>query len=101
MKILQVLIYISSVFIGYAIGRISHMYGGYLNAPHHWIYGLILMIAGLSFYKYSHRSKILKRIGMWAFYFGVGLFVSDFKDFLQLKFFGVDEHSPKFFWGVD
>jgi len=101
MRISQVLFYILMAFIGYAIGRISHMYGGHLNVPHHWIYGLILMIAGLSFYKYSHRSKILKRIGMWVFYFGVGLFVSDFRDFLQLKFFGVDEHGPKNFWGVD
>lgn len=101
MKILQILFYISLTFIGYAIGRISHMYGGQLNVPHHWIYGLILMIAGLSFYKYFHRSKILKRIGIMAFYFGIGLFISDLKDFLQLKFFGIDEPGIKKFWRID
>jgi len=93
MRISQVLFYISLAFIGYAIGRISHMYGGNIKAPHHWIYGLILMLSGLFFNKYS--------LGVATFCFGTGLFVSDLKDFLQLKFFGVDEHGPKNFWGVD
>ena len=69
------------------------MYGGHLNVPHHWIYGLILMILGAVFYKHD--------LGRAAFYFGVGLFVSDFKDFLQLKFLGADQPGEKKFWRID
>ncbi len=93
MQILQILFYISLAFIGYAIGRISHMYLGNIKAPHHWIYGLILMIGGLSFYRHL--------LGITAFCFGVGLFVSDLKDFLQLKFFGSDGDGKKKFWRID
>ncbi len=100
MRISQILFYIFIIFIGYVIGRTGHIYFGYMDTFHHWIFGLILIIAGLSFYKYSHRSKILKRIGIMAFYFGIGLFISDFKDFLDLKFYGVDEEGKKKFWGI-
>lgn len=93
MQILQILFYISLAFIGYAIGRIGHMYGGHLNVPHHWFYGLILMILGTVFYKYD--------LGLMAFCFGVGLFLSDLKDFLKLKFFGLDRDGEKKFWGID
>lgn len=90
---MQILFYILIAFIGYSIGRISHIYWGYMKVPHHWIYGLILIIVGLIFYKYP--------LGIIAFYFGVGHFISDLKDFLQLKFFGVDEEGKKKFWGID
>ncbi len=90
---MQILFYLSTIFIGYAVGRISHIYWGYLKTPHHWIYGLILIIAGLVFYKYT--------IGQILFYFGAGHFISDFKDFLKLKFFGVDGAGKKKFWGID
>ena len=93
MQILQILFYISSVFIGYAIGRISHMYWGSIKAPHHWIYGLILMLAGLFFNRYL--------LGITAFCFGAGLFVSDLKDFLQIKFLGHDVDGKKKFWSID
>lgn len=93
MQISQILFYILIAFIGYAIGRIGHIYGGQLKSPHHWIYGLILIIVGLIFYKYL--------LGTIAFYFGVGHFISDLKDFLQLKFYGVDEEGEKKFWGID
>ena len=33
-------------FIGFAIGRFGDKYGGHLNLPHHWIYGLSLIILG-------------------------------------------------------
>lgn len=93
MPIMQIVFYVFLAFSGYAVGRISHIYGGHLNAPHHWIYGLILMILGAAF----HRNNS----GIAAFYFGAGLFISDLKDFLQLKFFGTDEPGPKRFWGID
>ena len=90
---MQILFYILIAFIGYSIGRIGHIYFGYIKSPHHWIYGLILMILGLVFYKHF--------LGLLAFSFGVGHFISDFKDFLQLKIFGRDEDSKKRFWGID
>ncbi len=93
MQISQILFYILIAFIGYAIGRIGHIYGGYLKAPHHWIYGLILIILGLIFYK--------NLLGLLVFFFGIGHFISDFKDFLHLKFYGVDEEGEKKFWGID
>lgn len=93
MPILQIASYVSLAFVSYAVGRISHIYGGHLKAPHHWIYGLILMILGAAFHRHN--------LGKAVFYFGVGLFISDLEDFLQLKFFGVDEPGPKRFWGID
>ncbi len=81
------------LFLGYAVGRISHILGGHLKAPHHWIYGLILIIVGL-IYRHSF-------IGILGLLFGFGLFVSDLKDFLALKFYGVDKPGPKKFWDVD
>jgi len=90
---MQIAFYLSVAFLGYAVGRISHIYGGHLKAPHHCIYGLILVIIGLFFYKDG--------IG-WVFLcFGTGHFISDFKDFWQLKFFGTDEEDKRKFWGVD
>lgn len=93
MQVLYIIFYIFSAFIGYALGRIGHIYHGYKDTPHHWIYGLILIIFGLIFYKY-----FILRL---AFYFGIGSFISDLKDFLQLKFWGPDEEGKKKFWGID
>jgi len=90
---MQILFYILIVFIGYSVGRIGHIYLGHTKAPHHWIYGLILIISGLIFYKYT--------IGQTSFYFGMGHFISDLKDFLQLKFFEADKEGKKRFWGID
>lgn len=92
-QISQILFYILMAFIGYAIGRISHILGGHLKSPHHWIYGLVLTIAGLFYYS-----------NYWVVYiivFGIGLFISDFKDFLNMKFYGVDDVKIKKFWGID
>jgi hypothetical protein len=88
-----ILFYLLVAFIGYAIGRIGHIYGGQIRSPHHWIYGLVLMILGLIFYQNFW--------GLAAIAFGVGHFISDFKDFLDLKFFGRDEEGEKKFWGID
>ena len=96
--ILQVLVCFFTAFIGYVIGRWGHYY---LNvrlknpswAPHHWIYGLVLIITGLFFIK--------SFLGLLTFSFGLGHFISDLKDFLQLKFIGPDEEGEKKFWGID
>ena len=92
MPLLYILIYILIAFTGYAIGRITHIHWGHIKSPHHWIYGLILIILGLIFYKYF--------LGLIALSFGTGHFISDFKDFLHLKFYGVDEEGEKKFWGI-
>jgi len=90
---MQILFYILISFVGYSIGRIGHVYWGYLKAPHHWIYGFFLMILGLIFYMIF--------LGLLVFFYGIGHFISDFKDFLHLKFYGVDKKGKKKFWGID
>lgn len=90
---IQFLFYIFIGFIGFAVGRIGHIYWGHLNTPHHWIYGLILIILGLIFYG--------DFLGLLAFYFGTGHFISDFKDFLHLRIIGPDEVTKKKFWEID
>jgi len=87
------LLYLLVAFIGYAIGRISHIYWGHIKSPHHWIYGLALMVIGLIFYQNFW--------GLVALAFGIGYFISDFKDFWHLKFYGPDEEGEKKFWGID
>lgn len=96
--LVSILLFFLFAFLGYLVGRWSHYY---LNvklknpkwAPHHWIYGLILIIIGLNF-----RQDVF---GLPTFSFGVGHFVSDLKDFLNLKFIGPDEEGEKKFWGID
>lgn len=81
-------------FLGYLLGRFGHVY---LNvwlrnpkfAPHHWIYGIILIFLGLEYSEILFAS------------FGFGLFLSDLKDFLKLKFIGPDEDDKKKFWDID
>jgi len=80
-------------FLGYAIGRIGHILGGHTKSPHHWIYGLILVVGGIYFLK--------EYLGVIAVFFGLGVFVSDLNDFLHLKFYGVDDDGEKRFWGID
>lgn len=89
----QILIYLAIVFLGYVIGRIGHILGGHLKSPHHWIYGLILIIVGIIFRKNFW--------GILALSFGIGLFISDLRDFLSLRFYGVDDVKIKKFWGID
>ncbi|MCX6764800.1 MAG: hypothetical protein NTU58_03845 [Candidatus Nealsonbacteria bacterium] len=71
----------------------GHIIFGYMDTPHHWIFGLILMILGLIFRKHF--------LGLLILYFGAGFFISDFNDFLQLKIIGPDEISKNKFWGID
>lgn len=95
MSLKQTAIYLAVVFAGFAIGRIGHIFGGQLNTPHHWIYGVILVIIGVVLWFYKKE---------WALYFilfGLGLTISDLKDMIDLKFWGVDPPGEKRFWGID
>lgn len=87
------LIYFLIFFGSYAIGRVSHILGGHLKSPHHWIYGLLLLIVGLIYMNYSWS--------VYAVAFGVGFIISDLKDMIDLKFYGVDDVKVKKFWGID
>ena len=100
MVILNILNFLVAAFLGYVVGRWGD---NYLNIwmkdpawlPHHWIYGLILMIVGLFYFK--------NNLGLWIFSFGVGIFISDLKDFLDLKFFAPDNKTKenRKFWHID
>lgn len=59
------------IIVGFTIGRYSDKYLGYTKTPHHWIYGIAI-------------------IGL-----GMGLFISDFNDFLVLPFYSFVELSHK------
>ena len=87
------LVYFLILFGGYAIGRVSHILGGHLNAPHHWIYGLLSIVVGAIYYSHT--------LGIYLIMFGVGHTISDLKDMFELKFYGRDEPGPKKFWGID
>ena len=91
----EVFFYLTSASVGYVIGRAGHVFGGHIKTLHHWIYGLLLIILG-GFGVYYRMS-----LGVAALLFGIGLFVSDLKDFLALKVYGADEDGPKWFWGID
>jgi hypothetical protein len=100
MLILNIINFLVAAFLGYLVGRWSD---NYLNfwmkdpgwAPHHWIYGAILMIVGIFYFK--------NNLEIWIFSFGAGLFISDLKDFLDLKFFGADKKNKenRKFWHID
>lgn len=85
--------YLIVAFAGYAIGRVSHILGGHLNAPHHWIYGVLAVIVGVVLYHHHYGQVLLA--------FGIGHTISDYRDMVDLKFFGRDEPGPKRFWGID
>lgn len=99
MVTLTIIYFFLSGFMGYVIGRWADNYLNFwIGDPHylpdHWIYGLALMILSLFFF------------GGWAMYvfsFGLGHFISDLKDFLNLKFYGSDgkEKSKVRFWHID
>jgi hypothetical protein len=93
MRFLKISFYIFIIFIGYAIGRVGHIYFGRMDTFHHWILGLILIILGLIFRKHF--------LGFLILSFGIGYFISDFNDFLQLKIIGPDEIGKNKFWGID
>jgi len=91
--LIQILIFILAAFSGFIIGRIGHIIWGDKKGPHHWIYGLFLIIGAFILID-----------NFWAqliFLLGIGLFISDLKDFLNFKFYGVDDVKVKKFWGID
>jgi len=88
-----IVIYLVATFLGYASGRLGHIYLGEMKAPHHWIYGSILIIIGGIFYSNFY--------GLMAVFIGIGIFISDLNDFLHLKFYGRDPPSKKKFFGID
>ena len=90
---MKFLLLILTIFASYAIGRVSHVLGGHLNTPHHWIYGVIMVVIGAFFYH--------KVWGQYLIAFGLGMIISDFKDMINLKFFGPDDVEIKKFWGFD
>ena len=86
-------------FLGYLLGRFGDYYLNFWlkdpPAPHHWIYGFILMIAGFFFFKNNFQ--------LWTVGFGAGFLVSDLKDFLSLEFYGKDNKNKtkRKFWNID
>lgn len=90
---MAIIILFAIAFGGYTIGRISHILGGHLYAPHHWIYGVLAIIVGAIFWSHD--------LGKWLLAFGIGHTLSDSKDMKELKFIGRDEPGPKKFWGID
>jgi hypothetical protein len=92
--------FLGSGFAGYIIGRWADNYLNFwIGDPHylpdHWIYGFILMLVGAVLLEGA--------IGVYIFSFGLGHFVSDLKDFMNLKFYGRDnkDKSQRRFWHID
>lgn len=81
---------------GYALGRIGHIVGGNIWwIPHHWIFGVIIAIIPLFIKKISWGIKLV------IILFALGIFISDFKDFLDFKIFEPENVQTVQFWGID
>ena len=100
MEFISIIIILLVGFLGYVIGRFGDYYLNFWMkdpswAPHHWIYGLILVALGSYFFG--------NNISLWLISFGIGLFISDLKDFLELKVIGSDNKikSQRKFWHID
>lgn len=85
-------VFLIMFFIGFAVGRYGDKWGGHLNTPHHWIYGLLLIIVGIIF--------IHNNAGIVALSFGIGHFLSDLNDFINMRFYGPDEPHDWKFWSI-
>lgn len=84
-----------SLFIGFSIGRIGHIFGGLTISPHHWIYGLLMIIVA-----WLLRKKFPK-LYFLVIFFGIGMFISDLNDFLLLRFYGADTVKKFTFWNIN
>ncbi|MDD2483036.1 MAG: hypothetical protein PHE32_00340 [Candidatus Shapirobacteria bacterium] len=93
MNLKKIIIFIVFCFAGYSIGRIGHVFGGFLITPHHWIYGLLIFGLGWFLRK--------KKIGNILMAFGTGVFISDLKDFFYFRIYGQDINETFRFWGLD
>lgn len=90
--VIATIVYFAIAFVGFAIGRIGHIYGGHLSTPDHWIYGALLFIPGI-----GYTGSFIFAL----FFFGAGLIISDLKDFLNFKLWGPDEVDELRFWHID
>ncbi len=81
-----------TTFIGFSIGRIGDKYGGNFNAPHHWLYGFVLIIIGIIYFHHQ--------LGLLALSFGIGHFISDLNDFWHLRIWGKDKPHQWKFWSI-
>ena len=85
---------VALVFLGYFLGRVGDHLGGHMNIPHHWIYGVLMILFGFSFYEYT--------LGANSAYSGIGLFISDYEDFMHFRIYGPDDHKKELrFWHFD
>jgi len=92
-------IYTFAVFMGYAIGRIGHIIGGQIIwIPHHWIFGLLLLFISLS---YLFFKKSRKYVGYVLIFLSMGIIISDFKDFILMRIWGLDDVQIIKFWGIN
>ena len=99
MLTLNIIIFLVVTFLGYTIGR----WIDYINIlmkdppwlPHHWIPGVILMAIAFFYFKDIWELSIYS--------FGFGLFISDYKDFIELKLFARDKKTKNKwrFWNID
>jgi hypothetical protein len=94
-QILKTALLLLISFLGFTAGRIGHIYGGQLNVPHHWIYGVLAIILGIVL------TILKKEAGPYLITFGVGLTLSDTIDMFELRILGPDTVSKVVFWGID
>ena len=87
-------------FLGYLIGRWGDNYlifwmGDTGWTPDHWIYGFLLIPVGFYFFD--------NPLSWYITFFGLGILISDLKDFLNLKFYGSDGKTKETrrFWAID
>lgn len=80
------------ILVGFVVGRLGDRWGGNINAPHHWIYGIALVFIGVVY--------VGTLIGALLFYLGVGHFVSDLEDFLHMRVWGADKPHKWRFWSL-
>jgi hypothetical protein len=87
------------LFLGFALGRMGHMFGNQIWwIPHHWILGIIFIFCGLHLL-YIDKSRM--SVALFVVIFGLGVFISDFDDFLLLKTFEPDSAVASVFWQVN
>jgi hypothetical protein len=80
---------------GYSIGRAGHVLFGDWKSPHHWIFGLLFILAGVVL----DLDRTMLTLSLISF--GVGCFISDIDDFLEFKIIRPDEHPERKFFGFD
>ncbi|MCX6714090.1 MAG: hypothetical protein NTV48_03245 [Candidatus Vogelbacteria bacterium] len=90
----KAVIFLLCAFGGYLVGRIGDYYGGHTNTPHHWIYGFVMVAFGLIYFESYY---------WWAIFVagGLGAWLSDLNDFLEVRFYGPDVTENHRFWDID